>query len=389
MNHNRTKSICVLGSTGSVGRQTMEVARHLGLPVRGISGMTSVAVLEEQIREFSPAFCAVGNEDAARDLRLRVRDTSTKILSGAEGIDTLAAETDADTVCNSVTGIAGLSPTLAAIRSRHTLALANKEALVTAGETVLETAREMGVSVLPVDSEHCAVFQCLNANPSRRFRRIILTASGGAFYGRDRAFLEQVTPKMALCHPTWRMGPKITVDCASLANKGLEIIEAARLFFATEEQIEVVIHRESMVHSMVEFEDGAVIMQMSRPDMRLCIQYALTYPDRVPSLTPPVDFSAMKPLTFGQPDRKMFPLLDTACYALHCGGVIPTVFNAANEVAVDAFLHGSLRFTELFDIVDDTVRAYPAASSAAPDIAAVNETDRIARSLTREAISRL
>lgn len=382
----KQKKITVLGSTGSVGRQTLDVARFHGIPVTGLSGCRNVALLEAQIREFSPAYCAVADAGAAKELKLRVADTATRILAGTDSVSELAAMPDTDMVCNSVTGVAGLFPTLAAIEAGHDVALANKETLVTAGDTVLRRARERGVSVLPVDSEHCAVFQCLAANAGRGFSRILLTASGGAFYGMDRTALSRITPEMALRHPTWNMGPKITVDCASLANKGLEVIEAARLFGASADQIEVVIHRESIVHSMVEFADNAVIAQMSLPDMRMCIQYALTYPDRLPSLNPRMDFSALPSLSFAPPDRETFILLDTAYYALRQGGVIPAVFNAANEAAVALFMEGKISFPELFDIVDSVTRSYQIPAVPETDVKSVMEADACARHMVASSV---
>lgn len=382
----KRKTITVLGSTGSVGRQTMDVARLHGMPVYGISGYRNTALLEQQIRRFSPAVCAVVEESAAKDLRVRVADTDTVILSGVDSLCELASAPGAGTVCNSVTGVAGLAPTVAAVESRHDVALANKETLVTAGDTVLARAKASGVSVLPVDSEHSAIFQCLQGNREKDISRIFLTASGGAFYGMKRQQLSGVTPKMALRHPTWKMGSKITVDCASLANKGLEVIEAARLFGVSADQIEVVIHRESIVHSMVEFADHAVMAQMSLPDMRLCIQYALTYPERLPSLDPKMDPFALPALTFARPDTETFLLLDTAYYALRRGGLTPAVFNGANEAAVAFFMKGKISFPRLFDIVDSVTRSYRGHRNAVPDVKSVMEADAYARAMVLQAI---
>lgn len=347
--------VTVLGSTGSVGRQTMDVAAMHGLRVEGIAGSKNITLLEEQIRQFHPRFCAVENEAAAKDLKIAVSDTDTQILSGREGVLYLASAGESKTVLNSIVGTAGLMPTLAAIRAGKNVALANKETLVTAGEIVMREARENGVSVLPVDSEHCAIFQCLNGEPKNRVSKLYLTCSGGAFRGKKRKELENVTAREALAHPTWKMGAKITVDCASLMNKGFELIEAVRLFDVAPDDVEVVVHPESIVHSMVGFCDNAVMAQLSVPDMRLCIQYALTYPDRMPSLLEPLDLKKVGRLTFSEPDEETFTLLPLARRAVKEGGTKTAVLNGANDAAVALFLDGKIGFTDLFDIVETVV----------------------------------
>ena len=369
--------VTVLGSTGSVGRQTMDVARMHGLSVEGICGSKNIKLLEEQIRDFSPRYCAVENEDAAKLLKIAVADTDTQILSGREGILYLASEGKSKVVLNSIIGVAGLEPTLAAIRAGKNLALANKETLVTAGEFVMREAKEHGVSILPVDSEHCAIFQCLNGEKKERVKKLLLTCSGGAFYGRDRASLSSVTREEALAHPTWKMGAKITVDCATLMNKGLELIEAVRLFDVRPDQVEVLIHRESIVHSMVEYCDNAVIAQLSVPDMRLCIQYALTYPDRMPSPLRELDLFSVGRLTFARPDEETFSLLPLAREAVTDGGIRTAVLNGANEAAVAMFLDGKLGFTEIFDLVAEVVRE--TANKPDPTLEEIMQADADAR----------
>lgn len=372
-----TLPVTVLGSTGSVGIQTMDVAALHGLRVIGICGAKNIVRLEEQIRRFHPVYCAVEDPEAAKLLKIAAADTDTKILSGKEGILFLAGEEKSKVVLNSIIGTAGLLPTLTALRAGKNVALANKETLVTAGEFVMREAREHGVSVLPVDSEHCAIFQCLNGEPRARVKKLLLTCSGGAFYGRSRESLKSVTPAEALAHPTWKMGAKITVDCASLMNKGLELIEAVRLFGVAPEQVEVLIHRESIVHSMVEFCDNAVMAQLSVPDMRLCIQYALTYPDRMPSLLDELDLVRLGKLTFASPDEKTFSLLPLAREAVTAGGIMTAVLNGAHETAVSLFLEGKLGFVEMFDLIADVVHG--TRNIEDPSLADIEAADLAAR----------
>lgn len=368
--------VTVLGSTGSVGRQTMDVAALHGLRVEGIAGGSNIALLEEQIRQFHPRYCAVENETAARALKIAAADTDTEILSGREGVLWLAAAGESRVVLNSIVGTAGLGPTLAAIRAGKNIALANKETLVTAGEIVMREAREHGVSVLPVDSEHCAIFQCLNGEPKNRVSKLYLTCSGGAFRGRTREELCGVTAADALAHPTWKMGAKITVDCASLMNKGFELIEAVRLFDVSPDAVEVVVHPESIIHSMVGFCDNAVMAQLSVPDMRLCIQYALTYPDRMPSLLEPLDLKKIGRLTFAEPDEKTFTLLPLARRAVREGGTKTAILNGANDAAAALFLDNKIGFTDLFDIVEAVVNETAAVQN--PTIDDIEDAVRMA-----------
>ena len=353
-----TEKTAILGSTGSVGRQALDVCRHRGIKVTAISAGSNISLLEDQIREFSPALCAVADKKAASDLAVRVADTGTRIIDGKYSAEMLAGETDADTVLNSVSGIAGLRPTLAAIRAGKTLALANKESLVTYGKTVMAEAERRGVMILPVDSEHSAVFQCLSG---QKVKKIILTASGGPFFGKKMEELEKITPADALAHPTWSMGNRITIDSATLMNKGFEVIEAVMLFGVKPEQVEVVVHRESIIHSMVEYTDNAVIAQMGAPDMRLCVQYALTYPERYNSPVAELDLVKLSRLTFAEPDKEAFPLLQLAYSAVKRGGVVPAVMNGADEAAVAMFLDGRIPFTGISGIVS-------AVTASAPDI---------------------
>ena len=353
-------SVAVLGSTGSVGRQALEVAAYHHIPVDFICANASVSLLEEQVRVFSPRLCAVADEGAAADLRVRLADTGTRVLSGQEGILSGIAETSAPVVVNAILGEAGLLPTLAVIDAGRRLALANKESLVIAGREVMRRAREKQVEILPVDSEHCAIFQCMQAGHKNEVRRLLLTASGGPFFGYDRARLSRVTRAETLAHPTWQMGAKITVDSATLMNKGFELIEAACLFGLPAEAVTVVVQRQSIIHSMVEYIDNTVIAQMSVPDMRDCVQYALTYPARAEGLTPPLDFFSLGSLTFDRPDGDTFLLLPLAAHAYDMGGGVPAVLNAANEEAVAAFLADRLCLTDIFDIVGETVAAFGA-----------------------------
>lgn len=375
------RSVCLLGSTGSIGTQTLDVARKLGIRVSGLAAGTRVRELEEQCRAFRPKYVYVP-ETGYQDLYTRLMDTDIRVLTGEDGLCSLAAETDAECVVNALSGMLGLKPTLAALKAGKDIALANKETLVAGGELVLAEAKANGCRILPVDSEHSAVFQCLQGapEPERRLKRILLTASGGPFFGRDRAFLETVTPEMALRHPNWSMGPKITVDSSTLMNKGLEIIEAVHLFGVRPDQIEVVVHRESIIHSMVEFEDGAVLAQMAVPDMRLCIQYALTYPDRLPSPCRELDLFDAGTLTFRKPDEETFPLLPLARRAIERGGNTPASMNGANEAAVWRFLRGEIRYTDLFDCVARVTARIPFIPS--PSLEDVLETDLEARRLT-------
>lgn len=354
--------LVVLGSTGSVGEQAMDVARSHHIPVRGITAHKSVAAVEAQARATSPDFAVLTDETAAADLKVRLADTSTRVLSGFDGITEMLHTVKTDnprgiTVENSILGAAGLRPTLETLQAGHRLALANKESLVVGGDLVMALAREKGATILPVDSEHCAIFQCLRAGRPEEIRRILLTASGGPFYGYTREQLKTVTKAMTLAHPTWKMGAKITVDSATLMNKGFELIEAVHLFGVQPDQVEVVVHRESMIHSAVEYIDNSIIAQISVPDMRHCVQYALTHPRRLPAgdTLPPADLFALGRLTFASPDYEVFPLLALAHYCITQGGALPAVLNAANEVVVEAFLSDRIPFFSIPELVAATV----------------------------------
>lgn len=369
----------MLGSTGSVGRQALDVCRHRNIKVTALSAGSNISLLEEQIREFSPGLCAVADERAAADLAVRVADTGTRIISGRNSAEVIASEADADTVLNSVSGIAGLRPTLAAIRAGKRLALANKESLVTYGKVVMAEAERRGVMILPVDSEHSAVFQCLSG---QKIKKIILTASGGPFFGKKREELARITPADALAHPTWSMGNRITIDSATLMNKGFEVIEAVMLFGVAPEQVGVVVHRESIIHSMVEYTDNAVIAQMGAPDMRLCVQYALTYPERYDSPVAELDLVKLSRLTFAEPDGEAFPLLPLAYRAVKRGGVVPAVMNGADEAAVAMFLDGRISFTDISDIVSAVTENAPEVEC--PTLEDIEAADREARRMAAE-----
>ncbi len=345
-------SVAVLGSSGSVGTQALDVCEKLGVRVDALTGGRNDKLVEEQIRRFRPRFCAMADADAARALRTRVRDTDTKILEGESGILTLIGETDAKTAVNSILGLAGLAPTLAAARRGMRIATANKESIVAAGNLVSAAIRENGAELIPVDSEHSAVFQCLHCGGHSEVKRLLLTASGGPFFGYTKEALQSVTRADALRHPTWKMGAKITVDSATMMNKGLEVIEAVRLFDVAPTQITVVVHRESIIHSAVEYIDNAVIAQLSRPDMRECVQYALTYPHRLPAVIEPLDLFAVGTLSFQRPDTEAFPLLALAFRAIETGGLMPAVLSAANEAAVSLFLADRIRFAEIASCVE-------------------------------------
>ena len=354
--------LVVLGSTGSVGEQAVDVARKHRIPLRAVTAHKSVETVEAQVREFSPDFAVMTDEAAAADLRARVADTDTRVLAGFEGITEMLHTVKTEnplglTVENSILGEAGLLPTMETLKAGHKLALANKESLVVGGELVMPLAKEKGATILPVDSEHCAIFQCLRAGGNEEISRILLTASGGPFYGYTKEQLEGVTKAMTLNHPTWKMGAKITVDSATLMNKGFEVIEAAHLFGVAPEKVEVIVHRESMIHSMVEYIDHSIIAQMSVPDMRHCVQYALTHPRRLPAgdTLKQADLFALGRLTFGRPDTEVFPLLALARTAISKGGALPCVLNAANEIVVAAFLAESIRFCQIPELVGRVV----------------------------------
>ena len=345
------KRIAILGSTGSIGTQSLDVCRMQGYEVNALTAHQNAALLEQQVREFHPKYAVLTDPDAAQALKEAIRDTNTQVLCGEEGVLTAAADPQQDTVLNALMGVAGLRPTVEALQAGHNLALANKETLVAGGKLVTGLVREKGVQMTPIDSEHSAIFQCLQGNDPRQLKRILLTASGGPFFGKRREELAGITPAQALRHPNWAMGAKITIDSATLMNKGLEFIEAMWLFGVRPEQIQVVVHRQSIIHSMVEYQDGSVMAQMGAPDMRIPIQYALTWPERLPSPARELDLFSCGELTFAKPDLETFTCLREAIRAIGLGGLYPSVVNGANEEAVAAFLGGKIGFLDLFDAV--------------------------------------
>lgn len=350
------KKISIIGSTGSIGTQTLEVCDNLqNVQIMGLSANNNIKLAEEQIRKYRPKLFAMVNEDSAKALKLAVLDTDTKVISGTDCMSEISTMSEIDTVVTSVVGIAGLVPTMNAINSGVNIALANKETLVTAGSIVIDAAKENNVSILPVDSEHSAIFQCIGNHPQKEINRLIITASGGSFYGKTADELENVTVKEALNHPNWSMGQKITIDSATLMNKGLEVIEAHWLFGMDYDDIDVVVHRESIVHSLVEFKDMSVLAQLGLPDMKLPIHYALCYPERVKSEVKQLKLWDVGKLTFGKPDYDTFRCLPLAIKAGREGGTMPTVLNGANEVAVELFLKGKIRFNDISRIVESAM----------------------------------
>lgn len=351
--------VSILGATGSIGTQALEVVNDLkgikDIQVVGLSGNRNIKLLEEQIRQFKPKLAAVPDEGAARDLAIMVKDTECKVLSGEEGLCAVAAESGADMLLSSIVGFAGLVPTMKAIEAGIDIALANKETLVTAGQIFMNAVEKQGVRLLPVDSEHCAIFQSLQSGNKSEINKILLTASGGPFFGKTTEELVSIKKEQALKHPNWSMGAKITIDSATLMNKGLEVLEARWLFGVEIDDIEVVVQRESIIHSMVEFKDRSVIAQMSIPSMKHPIQYAFTYPERLPSPDERVDFPKLGNLSFYSPDEKTFRCLALAKKAGKIGGIMPTVMNAANELAVDAFLKDKIGFLDIADFVEKTM----------------------------------
>ena len=377
----------ILGSTGSIGTQAIDVARQKSIPVEALSAQKNVKLIEEQARQLKVKYCAMADEDAARDLKVRLSDTDIKVYSGEQGICEMISRSQSKAVLNAIIGQAGLMPTLEIIDSGKKLALANKESLVVAGETVMAKARKNNVPIIPVDSEHCAIHQCLSCGTKEEVSRIILTASGGPFYGKTSDYLQTVTIDEVLAHPTWSMGAKITVDSATLMNKGFEVIEAMHLFDVQASAIDVLVHRESIIHSMVEYIDNSVIAQMSVPDMRSCIQYALSYPERTDAIIPRLDLSRLMTLSFGRPDTKTFSLLDSAFYAAEKGGALPAVLNASNEVAVAKFLRGEIKFGEITENVNKVLYSMESTSSL-HNLDDILLADKEARIRTNEALSK-
>ncbi len=348
-----SKTISILGATGSIGRQTLDVAEQLGLRVAALTANSNAERLEAQARKFRPRLAVLTDEAAAKDLAVRLADTDIRVLGGPEALLEAAVCPEADTVVTAVVGMVGLKPTLAAIREKKRIALANKETLVCAGQLVMDAADTYGAEIVPVDSEHSAIFQCLQGCADRgEIKRLILTCSGGPFYGMTAEEVGKMTRADALRHPNWTMGPKITVDCATLMNKGLEVIEAMRLYRLPLEQVSVVIHRQSIVHSLVEYRDGAILAQLGTPDMRLPIRYAMTWPHRADNPAEPLDLLACPPLTFAQPDRDVFPCLRLAEEAAEEGGTACAILNGANEEAVGLFLAEKIGFSDIPRLVE-------------------------------------
>ncbi len=377
-----TNVISVLGSTGSIGRQTLEVARELGLTVAALTAHTSIDILEAQVREFSPRLAVLYDEAAAKELRSRLSDRKTEVLSGMDGLLAAATLEEADTVVTAVMGMIGLRPTLAAIEKKKRIALANKETLVCAGELVVDAAERYGAEIIPVDSEHSAIFQCLQGTRDRgEIRRLLLTCSGGPFYGMSYEELEGKTRADALRHPNWSMGAKITVDSATLMNKGLEIIEAMRLYHLPLNKVDAVIHRESIVHSLVEFRDGAMLAQLGTPDMKLPIRYAMSYPYRAESPADPLDLLSCGALHFAQPDEKAFSCLAIAKRCAEIGGTACAIMNGANEVAVGRFLRDEIGFNDIPRLVEKALDAV--AVKYQPTLSDILTADEMARAVVR------
>ncbi|MBS3897809.1 MAG: 1-deoxy-D-xylulose-5-phosphate reductoisomerase [Dethiobacter sp.] len=378
------KRITLLGSTGSIGTQALQVVASYPerFRIHSLSAHRQTAMLARQARRFLPAVVAISDESCYNELKAELSGLSIKILAGPDSLRELAADQETDIVLNSLVGFAGLAATLAALSAGNTLALANKESLVAGGQLAMHQAAKAGVTIFPVDSEHSAIFQCLQGQQADAVEKIVLTASGGPFFGRDLPFLQTVTPQDALKHPNWEMGPKITVDSATMMNKGLEVIEARWLFNIPYEKIEVVVHRESIVHSLVAYRDGSVLAQLGAPDMRVPIQYALTYPERLPGHAPRLCWNTLSTLNFAPPDKSNFPCLPLAYWAGAIGGSMPCVLNAANEEAVRLFLGGKARFLEIPRIIERVMNKHKVV--AAPDFDILHDVDKEARLLAQE-----
>lgn len=373
-----TEKLSILGSTGSIGTQALDVCEKAGIAVTALTANSNAALLEAQARKFRPKKVALADKNAAGELKIRLRDTGIKVLGGQSGVCECAAEETADAVLNGIVGMAGLEPTLTALNAKKGLALANKETLVAGGSLVTRTAKENNIKILPVDSEHSAIFQCLQGmNKRQELKSIILTASGGPFFGKTRAELKNVTVAEALRHPNWSMGAKITVDSATMMNKGLELIEAVWLFGVSPSEIQIVVHRESVVHSLIEYVDNSVIAQLGVPDMRIPIQYALTYPERIPSPVKRLSLSDYKSLTFAEPDYKTFRCIELCRSAIEKGGLFPAIANGANEKANELFRKGKISFLEIAELVEAAL-----ANGASKDnytLSDVLEADKAAR----------
>ena len=368
------KKITVLGSTGSIGTQTLEIVRdNPDLQIAALAAGQNVDLMEKQVREFSPRIAGMWSEAAAKDLRERIADLPVKVVCGMDGLLEIASMPESDVVVSAVVGMIGIRPTIAAIESKKTIALANKETLVTAGHLIMPLAARKGVPILPVDSEHSAIFQSLQGSAGNRIHRILLTASGGPFRGMGREDLERMSLEDALKHPNWSMGKKVTIDSVSLVNKGLEVMEARWLFDVPLEQIQVLVHPQSILHSAVEYEDGAVIGQMGLPDMKLPIQYALLYPERRPMRMPYMDLFRIGQLTFEEPDTETFPGLALAYRAAKCAGSMPTVSTAANEMAVKLLLEKKIRFAQIPELIEAAMNHHRVIGN--PDLEEILETE--------------
>ena len=376
------RSISILGCTGSIGRQTAAVAKHTGIRVAALTANRKIDMLEQQAREFKPSLVAVYDEDAAKQFRIAVADTDIRVVSGMDGLIEAATLPETDCVVTAVSGAVGLRPTLAAIDAKKRIALANKETLVCAGDLVMARAKEKGAEIVPVDSEHSAIFQCLMGRGAGELKKILLTGSGGPFRGRKREELEAITPEEAVRHPNWSMGAKISVDSSTLMNKGLEFVEALHLFQVSPDDIQVVIHPQSVIHSMVELVDGTVIAQLGVPDMGLPIQLALTYPERKPSMFEHLDFWKLRDLSFEEPDLVNFPCLRLAMDCARRGGTAPCVMSAANEVAVHKFLRHELGYNRIYDAAAQAVEQVGVVP--AEDLDTILAADEAARAFVRE-----
>lgn len=379
------KKISVLGSTGSIGTQTLEIARYnQDIGITALAAGSNVELLEKQVREFHPKIACLWKEEAARELKRRIRDLDVKVVSGMEGLMEAACEPEAQIVVTAVVGMIGIRPTIAAMEAGKDIALANKETLVTAGHIIMPLAKEKGVKILPVDSEHSAIFQCLQGAGENRIHKILLTASGGPFRGRSREQLAGVQPEDALKHPNWSMGRKITIDSSTMVNKGLEVMEAHWLFDVDMDQVQVVIQPASVIHSMIEYEDGAVIAQLGTPDMKLPIQYALYYPERRFLPGDRLDFTKLKEITFDEPDMETFRGLKLAYEAGKAGGSLPTVFNAANELAVSLFLEKKIPYLAITDLIQGAMENHK--RKAAPNVAQILAAEQEAYDFIRETL---
>lgn len=377
------KCVSILGSTGSIGRQTLDIIDNLHIPVAALTAGTNIERMAQQCRTYKPALAVMATKEAADQLRMAISDLPIQVSWGEEGLIEAATICSADCVITAVVGMVGLKPTLAAIRAGKRIGLANKETLVCAGELVMKEAKRYGTEIIPVDSEHSAIFQCLmGCHKKEEIKRIILTCSGGPFFGMDRKQLKTVTKADALRHPNWKMGPKITVDCATLMNKGLEVIEAMRLYDLPADQVDVVIHRQSIVHSMVEFTDGAVMAQLGSPDMRLPIQLAMTYPARYACPVEPLDLLKCGDLSFAAPDTDAFPCLELARTCAKLGGTACPAMNGANEEAVALFLNDRIGFYDIYHLVSEAVEAVPFVKE--PNLDEILEADKLARQAVRQ-----